>query len=103
MSRNRGTTDESSIRSLKKRLRYLERENSRLRKIARRLEVNQVEPDDDETVEPPKQPAAPVYDFRCTGDKCQGTEYDKLELSIRGAINVYLLCKDCGKSHRVKK
>lgn len=101
MSRNRGIADEVSLRTLKKRLEHLERDNSRLRKTIRRMEANRVELDDNVIEKPEGSKAAPALTFQCSS--CKGTEYDKLELEIRGVKNLYLLCKDCGKSHRVKR
>lgn len=100
MARKRGEIEETQVRALKKKIKHLERENSRLRKVVNRSsEESEFEAEPTMNASPPTV-SMPHYQFKCRG--CNGNEYDRLSLGIRGVENVFLICKSCGRSHKAK-
>lgn len=102
LSRGKNSSDETKIRALKKRVKYLERENGRLRKQNNRMEPVVNDFFEDEESEMAAEPIKVVKQpFQCV--RCKGTEYEVMPLSVLGVPKSYLLCKGCKKTQPVKE
>jgi DNA-directed RNA polymerase subunit M/transcription elongation factor TFIIS len=100
--KGRNSDPHDTIRLLKSKLKSVERENQRLRKLTKN-----VERDEEEKVEEAEIVLAKTYKVEPTGkprcDRCLSDDINVITLQVKDQEKVILRCRNCGQHKKAPK